>query len=184
MPVISTTPDEVETWMTAPAVDVWRGDHRFRRHRRDHIEKLKEMTGGRGPDKCIDAVGAESHATASFDAVLDKAKAAVLLGTDRPHVLRAALMACRPGGIVSVPGVYGGFLDKVPFGAAMNKGLTIRTGQTHVNRYDLDLLRRIEEGQIDPSYIITHRAKLPDGPGLYETFRDKKDGCIKVVLTP
>jgi len=132
----------------------------------------------------IDAVGAESHATASFDAVLDKAKAAVLLGTDRPHVLRAAIMACRPGGIVSVPGVYGGFLDKVPFGAAMNKGLTIRTGQTHVNRYALDLLRRIEEGQINPSYIITHRARLQDGPGLYETFRDKKDGCIKVVLTP
>jgi threonine dehydrogenase-like Zn-dependent dehydrogenase len=148
------------------------------------LEKLKEMTGGHGPDKCIDAVGAESHATASFDAVLDKAKAAVLLGTDRPHVLRAAIMACRPGGIVSVPGVYGGFLDKIPFGAAMNKGLTIRTGQTHVNRYALDLLRRIEEGQIDPSYIITHRAKLQDGPGLYETFRDKKDGCIKVVLTP
>jgi len=148
------------------------------------LEKLKEMTGGHGPDKCIDAVGAESHATASFDAVLDKAKAAVMLGTDRPHVLRAAIMACRPGGIVSVPGVYGGFLDKVPFGAAMNKGLTIRTGQTHVNRYALDLLRRIEEGQIDPSYIITHRAKLQDGPGLYETFRDKKDGCIKVVMTP
>jgi threonine dehydrogenase-like Zn-dependent dehydrogenase len=148
------------------------------------LEKLKEMTGGHGPDKCIDAVGAESHATASFDAVLDKAKAAVLLGTDRPHVLRAAIMACRPGGIVSVPGVYGGFLDKIPFGAAMNKGLTIRTGQTHVNRYARDLLRRIEEGQIDPSYIITHRAKLQDGPGFYETFRDKKDGCIKVVLTP
>jgi threonine dehydrogenase-like Zn-dependent dehydrogenase len=148
------------------------------------LEKLKEMTGGHGPDKCIDAVGAESHATASFDAVLDKAKAAVLLGTDRPHVLRAAIMACRPGGIVSVPGVYGGFLDKIPFGAAMNKGLTIRTGQTHVNRYARDLLRRIEEGEIDPSYIITHRARLEDGPGLYEIFRDKKDGCIKVVLTP
>jgi threonine dehydrogenase-like Zn-dependent dehydrogenase len=148
------------------------------------LEKLKEMTGGKGPDKCIDAVGAESHATASFDAVLDKAKAAVMLGTDRPHALRAAIMACRPGGIVSVPGVYGGFLDKVPFGAAMNKGLTIRTGQTHVNLYALDLFRRIEEGQIDPSYIITHRAKLEDGPSLYETFRDKKGGCIKVVLTP
>ncbi len=147
------------------------------------LEKLKDMTAGRGPDKCIDAVGAESHATASFDAMIDKAKAAVLLGTDRPHALRAALMACRPGGIVSVPGVYGGFLDKVPFGAAMNKGLTIRTGQTHVNRYSQDLLRRIEEGEIDPSFIITHRAKLEDGPGLYETFRDKKDGCIKVVLT-
>lgn len=145
-------------------------------------EILKEMTGGRGPDKCIDAVGSESHATASFDAMLDKAKAAVMLGTDRPHVLRTAIMACRPGGIVSVPGVYGGFLDKIPFGAAMNKGLTIRTGQTHVNRYALDLLRRIEEGEIDPSFVITHRATLEDGPALYETFRDKKDGCIKVVM--
>lgn len=146
-------------------------------------ERLKEMTGGHGPDKCIDAVGAESHATASFDAVIDKLKAATLLGTDRPHVLRTAIMACRPGGIVSVPGVYGGFLDKIPFGAAMNKGLTIRTGQTHVNRYALDLLRRIEEGEIDPGFIITHRATLEDGPDLYETFRDKKDGCIKVVMT-
>lgn len=146
-------------------------------------DRLKDMTGGHGPDKCIDAVGAESHATASFDAMVDKAKAALLLGTDRPHVLRTALMACRPGGIVSVPGVYGGFLDKIPFGAAMNKGLTIRTGQTHVNRYSKDLLRRIEEGEIDPSWIITHRAKLDDGPDLYKTFRDKEDGCIKVVLT-
>jgi hypothetical protein len=102
------------------------------------LEKLKDMTNGNGPDKCIDAVGAESHATASFDAIVDKAKAAVMLGTDRPHVLRAAIMACRPGGIVSVPGVFGGFLDKIPFGAAMNKGLTIRTGQTHVNRYSMD----------------------------------------------
>jgi threonine dehydrogenase-like Zn-dependent dehydrogenase len=146
--------------------------------------RLKEMTGGRGPDKCIDAVGAEAHATGSFDSVVDKVKAATMLGTDRPHVLRTALMACRPGGVVSVPGVYGGFLDKVPFGAAMNKGLTIRTGQTHVSRYAEDLLRRIEDGEIDPTFVITHRAKLEDGPGLYETFRDKKDGCIKVVLKP
>ncbi len=144
---------------------------------------IKEMTGGHGAEKCIDAVGAESHATASFDAIVDKVKAATLMGTDRPHVLRAAIMACRPGGIVSVPGVYGGVLDKIPFGAAMNKGLTIRTGQTHVNRYSLELLRRIEEGEIDPGFIITHRATLEDGPGLYETFRDKRDGCIKVVLT-
>jgi len=134
--------------------------------------------------KCIDAVGAESHATASRDAVIDKVKAAALLGTDRPHVLRTAIMACRPGGIVSVPGLYGGLLDKIPFGAAMNKGLTIRIGQTHVNRYALDLLRRTEEGEIDPSFIITHRATLQEGPALYETFRDKKDKCIKVVMTP
>jgi threonine dehydrogenase-like Zn-dependent dehydrogenase len=123
------------------------------------LEELKEMTGGKGPDKCIDAVGAESHATASFDAVLDKAKAAVLLGTDRPHALRAAIMACRPGGILSVPGVYGGFLDKVP-GAAMKKGLTIRTGQTDVNRYALDLLRRIERA--DRSQLH-HYAPRPTG---------------------
>lgn len=147
-------------------------------------EQLKDMTGGHGPDKCIDAVGAESHATASFDSMIDKAKAAVMLGTDRPHVLRTAIMVCRPAGIVSVPGVYGGFLDKIPFGAAMNKGLTIRTGQTHVNRYAEDLLKRIEEGEIDPSFVITHRAPLADGPGLYKTFRDKEDGCVKVVLTP
>jgi threonine dehydrogenase-like Zn-dependent dehydrogenase len=116
--------------------------------------------------------------------MLDKAKAAVMLGADRPHVLRTAIMACRPGGVVSVPGVYGGLLDKIPCGAAMNKGLTIRTGQTHVNRYIDDLLRRIEEGQIDPTFVITHRGKLEDGPELYKTFRDKQDGCIKVVMTP
>lgn len=146
-------------------------------------DQLKAMTNGHGPDKCIDAVGAESHATASFDAVIDKAKAAVMLATDRPHVLRSAMIACRPGGIVSVPGVYGGFLDKIPFGAVMNKGLTIRTGQTHVNRYAEDLLKRIEQGEIDPTFVITHRARLDDGPRMYETFRDKKDGCIKVVMT-
>jgi threonine dehydrogenase-like Zn-dependent dehydrogenase len=148
------------------------------------VERLKEMTAGHGPDKCIDAVGAEAHATGSFDSMVDKAKAAVLMGTDRPHVLRTAIMACRPAGIVSVPGVYGGFLDKVPFGAAMNKGLTIRTGQTHVNRYAEDLLRKIEAGQIDPSFVITHRGGLEEGPRLYETFRDKRDACIKVVLSP
>lgn len=148
------------------------------------IDQLMQKTAGRGPDKCIDAVGMESHATASFDAVMDKAKAALMLETDRPHVLREAIMACRPGGIVSIPGVYGGLLDKVPMGAAMQKGLTFRMGQTHVNRYIEDLLRRVEEGQIDPSFVITHRLPLEDGPEAYKTFRDKQDGCIKVVLTP
>ncbi len=148
------------------------------------IDQLMQKTAGRGPDKCIDAVGMESHATASLDAMLDKAKAAMMLGTDRPHVLREAIMACRPGGIVSIPGVYGGLLDKMPMGAAMQKGLTFRMGQTHVNRYIEDLLRRVEEGQIDPSFVITHRLKLEDGPEAYKTFRDKHDGCIKVVLTP
>ncbi|MDQ1080771.1 zinc-dependent alcohol dehydrogenase [Pseudoroseomonas cervicalis] len=148
------------------------------------IDQLMQKTAGRGPDKCIDAVGMESHATASFDAMMDKAKAALMLETDRPHVLREAIMACRPGGIVSIPGVYGGLLDKVPMGAAMQKGLTFRMGQTHVNRYIEDLLRRVEEGQIDPSFVITHRLPLEDGPEAYKTFRDKQDGCIKVVLSP
>jgi len=147
-------------------------------------ERLKDLTGGKGPEKCIDAVGAEAHSTGSLDSVLDKAKATVMLASDRPHALREAIMACRPGGIVSVPGVYGGLLDKIPFGAAMNKGLTIRTGQTHVNRYAEDLLRKIERGEIDPGFVITHRAGLEQGPDLYKKFRDKEGGCIKVVLRP
>jgi threonine dehydrogenase-like Zn-dependent dehydrogenase len=150
----------------------------------DVYDRLMEMTGGRGPDRCIDAVGAEAHATGSFDAVLDKAKAAVYLGTDRPHVLREAIMCCRKGGTVSIPGVYIGFLDKVPFGAAMNKGLTMKMGQTHMQRYMKPLLQKVEAGAIDPSFVITHRLTLDDAPGAYETFRDKQDGCIKVVLKP
>jgi threonine dehydrogenase-like Zn-dependent dehydrogenase len=150
----------------------------------DVYDRLMEMTDGRGPDRCIDAVGAEAHATGSFDAVLDKAKAAVYLGTDRPHVLRETIMCCRKGGTVSIPGVYIGFLDKVPFGAAMNKGLTMKMGQTHMHRYMKPLLKKIEAGEIDPSFVITHRLKLDDAPGAYQTFRDKKDGCIKVVLKP
>jgi len=148
------------------------------------LERLNELTGGRGPDKCIDAVGLEAHAGSSMDAVMDKAKAAMMLETDRPHVLREAIMACRPGGIVSVPGVYGGFGDKIPLGAMMNKGLTIRTGQTHVRRFAYDLLKRIEEGEIDPTFVITHTLPLERGPEAYRTFRDKEDGCIKVVLKP
>jgi len=148
------------------------------------LERLNELTGGKGPEKCIDAVGLEAHATRSIDSVMDRAKQAVMLETDRPHVLREMFYVCRPAGVVSVPGVYGGLIDKVPFGAVMNKGLTIRTGQTHVNRWTDDLLRRIEEGQIDPSFVITHTVGLDQGPEMYETFRDKKDGCIKVVLKP
>ena len=116
--------------------------------------------------------------------MVDRAKQAVMLGTDRPHVLREMMYVCRPNGVLSVPGVYGGFLDKLPFGAAMNKGLTIRTGQTHVNRWTGDLLRRIEARQIDPSFVITHQAALEEGPQMYRTFRDKADGCIKVMLRP
>jgi threonine dehydrogenase-like Zn-dependent dehydrogenase len=148
------------------------------------VERLNELTSGKGPEKCIDAVGMESHATATLDSMYDRAKQAVMLETDRPHVLREMMYVCRPAGVLSVPGVYGGLLDKIPFGMVMNKSLTIRTGQTHVNRWATDLLRRIEEGQIDPSFVITHRVGLEDGPAMYETFREKHDGCIKVVLRP
>jgi threonine dehydrogenase-like Zn-dependent dehydrogenase len=148
------------------------------------VERLNELTAGKGPEKCIDCVGMEAHATATLDSMYDRAKQAVMLETDRPHVLREMMYVCRPAGILSVPGVYGGVLDKIPFGMMMNKGLTIRTGQTHVKRWTDDLLRRIEEGQIDPSFVITHRVSLEDGPDMYKTFRDKKDGCIKVVLKP
>jgi threonine dehydrogenase-like Zn-dependent dehydrogenase len=147
-------------------------------------DRLMEMTSGRGPDRCIDAVGAEAHAGGSVDAVLDAAKAAVMLGTDRPHVIREAIMCCRKGGTVSIPGAYVGVMDKLPIGAMMNKGLTIKTGQTHVQHYHKQLLKKIEAGEIDPSFVITHEVKLADAPAAYATFRDKEDGCIKVVLKP
>jgi threonine dehydrogenase-like Zn-dependent dehydrogenase len=147
-------------------------------------DRLMEMTKGRGPDRCIDAVGCEAHGSGSFDAVVDKAKAALHLATDRAHALREAIMCCRKGGTLSVPGVYVGFLDKVPFGALMNKALTVKSGQTHVQRYLGPLLKRIESGEIDPSFVITHKRPLAEAPKMYETFRDKKDGCIKVVLKP
>jgi threonine dehydrogenase-like Zn-dependent dehydrogenase len=148
------------------------------------LDRLKELTQDKGPEKCIDAVGMESHATRSADAMYDRLKQAVMLESDRPHVLREMIYVCRPAGILSVPGVYGGLIDKLPFGASMNKGLTWRMGQTHVNRWTDDLLRRIQEGQIDPSFVITHKVSLADGPGMYQTFRDKVDGCIKVVMRP
>ena len=146
--------------------------------------RLMKMTAGRGPDRCIDAVGCEAHAGGSVDAIVDKVKAAAHLVTDRPHALREAIICCRKGGTVSVPGVYVGFLDKVPFGAVMNKGLTIKTGQTHVHRYLEPLLRKVEAGEIDPSFVVTHRLRLEDAPRAYKTFRDQKEGCIKVVMTP
>ncbi len=148
------------------------------------LERLHDLTQGRGPDKCIDAVGMEAHATHTIDAMMDRAKQAVMMESDRPHVLREMMYVCRPAGTLSIPGVYGGLVDKVPFGAAMNKGLTIRTGQTHVNRWTDDLLARIEEGQIDPSFVVTHTCSLEEGPAMYRTFREKEDGCIKVVLKP
>jgi threonine dehydrogenase-like Zn-dependent dehydrogenase len=150
----------------------------------DVYERLMEMTKGRGPDRCIDAVGAEAHGGGAIDAVYDKVKAAAYLATDRPHVLREAIMCCRKGGTLSVPGVYIGFVDKLPMGALMNKALTVRTGQTHTHRYLRPLLEKIEDGTIDPSFVITHRAGLDQGPELYKAFRDKTDGCIKVVLDP
>ena len=150
----------------------------------DVPDRLNEMTKGRGPDRCIDAVGCEAHGAGTFDAVVDKVKASVMLATDRAHVLRQAIFCCRKGGTVSVPGVYIGMIDKMPFGPAMAKGLTIKTGQTHVQRYGEPLLEKINSGAFDPSFIITHRLPLEDAPGAYKTFRDKEDGCIKVVLKP
>jgi len=149
----------------------------------DVVEVLKQMTGGRGPDACIDAVGLESHGT-SVDAINDTAKQKTRLSTDRPHVLRQAIQACGKGGTVSIPGVYGGFLDKIPFGAAFAKGLTFKMGQTNVHRYLHPLMERIQKGDIDPSFVITHTMKLDDAPHGYDIFKHKEDNCIKVVLKP
>jgi threonine dehydrogenase-like Zn-dependent dehydrogenase len=149
------------------------------------VERLNELTNGKGPEKCIDAIGMEAHVTPSQpDTVVDRAKQMLMMESDRPHVLREMIYVCRPAGVISIPGVYGGLVDKIPFGQAMNKGLTFRMGQTHVNRWTDDLLRRIEEGQIDPSFVITHTVGLEDGPEMYKVFRDKQDSCIKVVLKP
>ena len=146
------------------------------------IERLQELTHGKGPEKCIDAVGLEAHATRSIDSLYDRVKQAMFLESDRPHVLREMMYVCRPAGILSVPGVYGGLVDKIPLGAMMNKGLQLRTGQTHVNRWTDELLHLIEDKQIDPSFVVTHMGSLEDGPAMYEKFRNKEDGCIKVVL--
>ncbi|MDB6053739.1 MAG: Alcohol dehydrogenase GroES domain protein [Verrucomicrobiales bacterium] len=142
-------------------------------------ELLKEFTGGRGPDSCIDAVGMEAHGS-----IYDDIKQKLKLETDRPYVLRQAIMACRKGGTVSIPGVYGGIIDKVPMGAAFGKGLTLKMGQTHMKRYMDPLLQAVEEGKIDPSFVITHRVKLDAAAQAYSTFSKKEDGCIKVMLTP
>jgi threonine dehydrogenase-like Zn-dependent dehydrogenase len=150
----------------------------------DVVEALKELTGGRGPDSVIDAVGLEAtHAHAAIRAY-DRVKQATRMETERPHALRDAIMACRPGGIVSVIGVYGGMMDKFPAGAFMNKGLTMRTGQCHVQRYLQPLLNRIVAGEIDPSFVVTHRMELGQAPEGYETFKHKRDDCVKVVLKP
>lgn len=146
-------------------------------------DALKEMTGGRGPDACIDAVGMEAHAPGAIGAY-DRAKQAMMLETGRPVALRQAIMACRNGGTVSVIGVYGGFIDKFPMGSVMNRSLTIRTGQCHVQRYMRPLLDRIQKGEIDPSFIITHRMRLEDAPEGFAMFLKKQDDCIKIVLKP
>jgi threonine dehydrogenase-like Zn-dependent dehydrogenase len=148
------------------------------------LEALEELTDGKGPDKCIDAVGLEAHATSTIDALYDRAKQMTMAVSDRAHVLREMIYVCRPAGVISIPGVYGGLIDKVPFGIAMNKSLTFRMGQTHVKRWTDDLTRRIEEEQIDPSFVITHTVPLEEGPGMYRTFKNKQDDCIKVVLKP
>ena len=148
------------------------------------FDQLKEMTPGRrGPDSCIDAVGLEAHGTSPGE-IYDWVKMGLRLATDRPNALRQAIQACRKGGTVSVPGVYGGFLDKFPFGAAFAKGLTFKMGQTHTHRYLKPLLEHIEKGDIDPSFLITHELPIDLAPEAYETFKNKKDGCIKVVLKP
>jgi threonine dehydrogenase-like Zn-dependent dehydrogenase len=149
----------------------------------DIFDALREMTGGRGPDSCIDAVGMEGHAPGVAGAY-DRVKQAMMLETDRPIALREAILACRSGGTISVAGVYGGFIDKFPMGAIVNRSLTIRSGQTHVHRYMRPLLDRIHNGDIDPSFVITHRMKLDEAPKGFEVFVEKQDECMKVVLTP
>jgi threonine dehydrogenase-like Zn-dependent dehydrogenase len=150
----------------------------------DVHDELMARTDKRGPDSCIDAVGCEAAGHGALDAVIDKVKVATLLGTDRVHVLRQAIMACRKGGTVSIPGVYVGMADNLPLGAAMTKGLTFKMGQTHVQAYTKPLLEKIEAGEIDPSFVITHPASLEDAPEMYKKFRDKEDGVIKVFLRP
>jgi threonine dehydrogenase-like Zn-dependent dehydrogenase len=150
----------------------------------DVVEQLKELTGGRGPDSVIDAVGMEAtHGHGAVHA-MERVKQATRSETDRGHALRDAILSCRPGGIVSVIGVYGGLMDKFPAGAFMNKGLTMRAGQCHVQRYLKPLYEHIREGRIDPSFVITHRLPLGEAPNGYETFKHKQDQCVKIVLKP
>lgn len=146
-------------------------------------EQLMDITGGMGPDACIDAVGLESHGM-TVDAIYDRIKAAAYMVTDRPHALRQMIRACRKGGTISIPGVYGGVMDKFPFGAAFNKSLTFRMGQTHMMRYMRPLLERIIHGEIDPRFLITHRVPLEDAAEAYEMFSSQQNDCIKVVLKP
>jgi threonine dehydrogenase-like Zn-dependent dehydrogenase len=147
-------------------------------------DRLMDMTGGLGPDVCVDAVGMEAHAYTTLESIYDKVKTNLFMETERPHAIRQAIMCCRKGGTVSIPGVYGGFSDKFPLGALMNKALTIKTGQTHVHRYVPELMDHIRQGIIETSFVVTHRLPLTEAPHAYNIFRAKKDGCIKVVLDP
>ena len=146
-------------------------------------EALRDMTGGRGPDACIDAVGMEAHGPPAIYAY-DRAKQALMLETDRPIALREAILACKNGGTISVIGVYGGMIDKFPMGAIMNRSLTIRSAQCHVQRYMRPLLERVQRGEIDPSFVVTHRLGLDEAPRGYDMFLNKEDDCVKVVLKP
>src|SRR6185437_16731365 len=147
------------------------------------LTALKDLTGGIGPDGCIDAVGMEAH-SADLQGAYDLVKNALLLETDRASVLRQSIQAVRKGGTLSIPGVYGGVLDKVPFGAAFGKGITMKMGQTHMHNYMKPLLERIEQGQIDPTYIISHRITLDQAPEMYKVWRDKKENVTKIVIDP
>ena len=149
----------------------------------DVVETLKQMTGGMGPDVCIDTVGMEAHKT-GIEGVYDFAKQTVKIESDRPYVLRECIQACRKGGTISLAGVYGGFIDTMPMGAAFNKGLTFKMGQTHVHRYLQPLFEKIESGQVDPSFVVTHILPLREAPQAYEIFKKKIDNCIKVVMKP
>jgi threonine dehydrogenase-like Zn-dependent dehydrogenase len=150
----------------------------------DVYDELMTITGGRGPDSCMDAVGCEAHAGGTLDGTIDAVKTSTFLATDRPHVLRQAVWSCRKGGTISIPGVYIGFADKVPLGTIMNKGLTIKTGQTHVKKYLPMLLDKITSGELDPSFVITHEMALEDAPKGYDMFKNKEDDFIKIVLKP
>ncbi|AFL54008.1 threonine dehydrogenase-like Zn-dependent dehydrogenase [Sinorhizobium fredii] len=174
---VDTVPERLRLAETAGAVTL---DYM----QEDIYDRIMEMTHGRGADACIDAVGTEADSRASLDSLVDRVKVATYLGTDRPHVLRQAIHCCRNFGTVSIVGVYGGYLDKIPFGSAINRGLTFRMAQTPVQRYLPLLLDRIRKGEIDPSFVITHRGSLDDGPNLYQTFNKRADGCVKVVLKP
>jgi len=175
---IETVPERIALAKASGATDV------INFMKEDVYDRIMEITKGRGADACIDAVGTEAEPMASADSMLDRIKTATFMGTDRPHVLRQAIHCCRNFGTVSIVGVYGGFVDKVPMGSAINRGLTFKMAQTPVQYYLPKLMKLVEDGKIDPSFVITHVAPLEKGPELYKTFRDKKDGCIKVVLKP